>query len=52
MLPDLTNTIQTAILTIVSLPPFLAGWVAGFMVRSALWFVAAVLAGYEMGRGK
>jgi len=43
--------IKTAILTAVSLPPFLAGYLVGFAMRSALWLIAAIVAGYETGRG-
>jgi hypothetical protein len=39
------------IVVIVSMPPFAVGWMFGFAVRTLMWMVAAVVAGYKAGRG-
>lgn len=47
------NRVDTVniILFIVSVTPFVAGWLAGFVVRCGVWMAAAVVAGYKAGRG-
>jgi len=44
-------SLRGAALAAVSVVPFVAGWVAGFVVSAALWLAAAVVAGYKAGRG-
>ena len=39
------------IVVIVSVVPFVAGWIVGFAVRAVTWVLAAVVAGYKAGRG-
>lgn len=43
--------LASALLWLVCLPWYSLGWLAGFGVRCVLWIVAAVVAGYQAGRG-
>ena len=38
-----------SLLWLISLPFVLLGWLVGFVWRSVLWFVAAVVVGYQSG---
>lgn len=51
-LPRVGRGIGQIIIVIVSVPPFAVGWLFGFAVRTLMWTVAAVIAGYKAGRGK
>lgn len=40
------------VLTVLALIPYALGWLAGAIVRLALWLIAAIVAGYRAGRGE
>jgi len=40
-----------ALLTLASLPPFTAGYLAGTIVKAGAWAKAVYLTGYRRGRG-
>jgi len=40
-----------ALLTLASLPPFTAGYLAGTIVKVGAWLRAVYLTGYRKGRG-
>lgn len=42
---------SAALLWAVSAPWYALGWLVGFFVRCLLWGVAALVAGYQSGRG-
>lgn len=42
---------RNALLAIVTFFPYACGWLIGIMVTVILWFVAAIVIGYQTGRG-
>lgn len=42
---------RTGVLWLVSVPFFLLGWLVGFLWRCILWCIAALLAGFNSGKG-
>lgn len=43
--------IKLALLTLATVPPYTAGYVAGVAMRAVTWIRAAGAAGYRKGRG-
>jgi hypothetical protein len=41
-----------ALLTLASIPPYSAGYLAGIVVKAGAWIRAAFVAGYRKGRGQ
>ena len=44
-------TVKSVALGAVGFLPYLTGFVVGFVIRSVLWLISAIVAGYEHGRG-
>lgn len=43
---------EIALMLLVIAPLYLAGWLAGVIVRVTLWVVAAIVEGYKAGMGE